>query len=100
MNRGTILIVDEDKGALKTLERIMRDEFESVLTISDPNRIPGLLRQNDVDVVILDMNFRAAVHNGNEGLFWMREIFAFDSTISVVIVTASGDVELAVRAIK
>lgn len=100
MNRGTILIVDEDKGVLKTLERIMRDEFESVITISDPNRIPGLLRQNDFDVVILDMNFRATVHNGNEGLFWMREIFAFDSTISVVILTASGDVELAVKAIK
>lgn len=100
MNSGTILIVDEDKGVLKTLERIMRDEFERVLTISDPNRIPGLLRQYRVDVVILDMNFRAAVHNGNEGLFWMREIFAIDGTISVVIVTASGDVELAVRAIK
>jgi DNA-binding NtrC family response regulator len=100
MNRGTILIVDEDKGVLKSLERTMRDEFEHVLTISDPNRIPGLLGKNDIDVVILDMNFRAAVHNGNEGLYWMKEIFALDSTISVVILTASGDVELAVKAIK
>ena len=100
MNRGTILIVDEDKGVLRALERIMRDEFERVITIGDPNRIPGLLGKNDIDVVILDMNFRAAVHNGNEGLYWMREIFACDSTISVVILTASGDVELAVKAIK
>ena len=100
MNNGTILIVDEDKGVLRALERIMRDEFERVITIGDPNRIPGLLGKNDIDVVILDMNFRAAVHNGNEGLYWMREIFAFDSTISVVILTASGDVELAVKAIK
>lgn len=100
MNRGTILIVDEDKGVLKSLERIMRDEFEHVFTISDPNRIPGLLGKNGIDVIILDMNFRAAVHNGNEGLYWMREIFARDNTISVVILTASGDVELAVKAIK
>ncbi len=100
MNNGTILIVDEDKGVLRALERIMRDEFERVITIGDPNRIPGLLGKNDIDVVILDMNFRAAVHNGNEGLYWMREIFACDSTISVVILTASGDVELAVKAIK
>jgi DNA-binding NtrC family response regulator len=100
MNSGTILIVDEDKGVLKTLKRIMSGEFERVLTVNDPNRIPGLLSGNDVDVVILDMNFRAAVHNGNEGLFWMREIYAFDSTVSVVILTASGDVELAVKAIK
>ncbi len=100
MNNGTILIVDEDKGVLKTLKSIMSGEYERVLTINDPNRIPGLLEGNDVDVVILDMNFRAAVHNGNEGLFWMREISAFDSTISVVILTASGDAELAVRAIR
>src|SRR5659263_161609 len=78
----------------------MSNEFERVLTINDPNRIPGLLSRNDIDVVILDMNFRAVVHNGNEGLFWMREISAFDSTVSVVILTASGDVELAVKAIK
>jgi len=100
MNNGTILIVDEDKGVLKILKRIMCDEFERVLTINDPNRIPGLLSRNDIDVVILDMNFKASVHNGNEGLFWMREISAFDSTASVVILTASGDVELAVKAIK
>lgn len=100
MNNGTILIVDEDKGVLKTLKRIMSDEFERVITINDPNRIPWLLSSNDIDVVILDMNFRAAVHNGNEGLFWMHEISAFDSTVSVVILTASGDIELAVKAIK
>ena len=100
MNKGTILIVDEDKAVLKTLKSIMSREYERVLTINNPNRIPGLLEGNDVDVVILDMNFRAAVHNGNEGLFWMREISAFDSTISVVILTASGDAELAVKAIK
>jgi DNA-binding NtrC family response regulator len=100
MNKGTILIVDEDKGSLRALELIMQDEFERIIAISDPGNIPGLLSQNDIDVIMLDMNFRAAVHNGNEGLFWMREIFRRDSNISVVIVTASGDVELAVKAIK
>jgi DNA-binding NtrC family response regulator len=100
MNSGTILIVDEDKGDLKALKGIMIDEFEHVLAISDPNRIRGILNQNDIDIVILDMNFRAVIHNGNEGLFWMREIFRYDSNISVVIVTASGDIELAVKAIR
>ena len=46
------------------------------------------------------MNFRSQVHNGNEGLFWMREIFNYDRNISVIVVTASGDIELAVRAIR
>lgn len=100
MNNGTILIVDEDKAVLKALELIMRKEFETVIAINDPNRIPGLLGQADIDIVMLDMNFTAAVHNGNEGLYWMREIFSHDSNISVVIVTASADVNLAVKAIK
>jgi DNA-binding NtrC family response regulator len=100
MNSGTILIVDEDRGVLKALESIMRKDFEKVIAITDPNRIPVLLTQGEIDIVMLDMNFRAAVHNGNEGLYWMREIFKHDSNISVVIVTASADVELAVKAIK
>ncbi len=100
MNKGTILIVDENKGILSALEQIMKSQFEKVITLQDPNRINEIFRKNDVDIVMLDMNFKSGVHNGNEGLFWMREIFKYDSDISVVIVTASGDIELAVKAIK
>jgi len=100
MIKGTILIVDENKGILNALDKIMNNEFEKVITLTNPNRINEILRNNDIDIVMLDMNFKSGVHNGNEGLFWMREIFTYDSNISVVIVTASGDIELAVKAIK
>lgn len=100
MIKGTLLIVDDNKSILNALEQIMKNEFEKVIPIMDPNRINEILRKNDVDIVMLDMNFRSGIHNGNEGLFWMREIFSYDCNISVVIVTASGDIELAVRAIK
>ncbi|MCX6321138.1 MAG: sigma-54 dependent transcriptional regulator [Bacteroidia bacterium] len=100
MIKGTLLIVDENKGILNALELIMQNEFEKVITLTNPNRINEILRKNDVDVVMLDMNFKSGVHNGNEGLFWMREVFNYDSNISVVIVTAFGDIELAVKAIK
>ena len=100
MTKGTLLIVDDSKGLLQALELIMQNEFEKVITLTDPNRINEILRNNDVDIVMLDMNFKSGVHNGNEGLFWMREIFKYDSNISVVIVTAYGDVELAVKAIR
>ncbi len=100
MIKGTLLIVDDNKSLLNALEIIMQNEIEKVITISDPNRINEILRNNDVDIVMLDMNFRSGVHNGNEGLFWMREIFKYDTNISVVIVTAYGDIELAVRAIR
>jgi two-component system response regulator HydG len=100
MVKGTLLIVDEEKGILNSLEKIMKNEFNNVLTLADPERINDALRTNDVDIVMLDMNFRSAIHNGNEGLYWMRQIFGYDRNISVVIVTASGDIELAVRAIR
>jgi DNA-binding NtrC family response regulator len=100
MIKGTILIVDENRSILKALEQIMLNEFEKVFTLTDPNRINEILRKCDVDIVMLDMNFKSGIHNGNEGFFWMREIFTYDRNISIIIVTASGDIELAVRAIR
>jgi two-component system response regulator HydG len=100
MVKGTLLIVDEEKGILNSLEKIMKNEFTNVLTLTNPDRIYDALRTNDVDIVMLDMNFRSAIHNGNEGLYWMREIFRYDRNISIVIVTASGDIELAVKALR
>jgi two-component system, NtrC family, response regulator HydG len=100
MTTGTILIVDADKGTLKSLEHIVCSDFEKTITISTPNRINEILSKNIIDVVILATNFISPVQNGNEGLFWMREIFKCDSTISVVILADSGDIELAVKAIK
>jgi len=100
MIKCTLLIVDDNKGLLNALDVIMQKEVEQVICLTDPNRINEILRKNCVDIVMLDMNFKSGVHNGNEGLFWMKEIFDYDSNISVVIVTAYGDVELAVRAIR
>lgn len=100
MIKGTLLIVDENKSILKSLELIMKNEFEKVITLTDPMRIPEALQGNDIGIVMMDMNFKSGIHNGNEGFFWMREILKFDLDISLVIVTASGDIDLAVRAIK
>ena len=100
MIKGTILIVDENKPVLNALDNIMQNEFEKVITTTDPNRINEILTNSDVGIVMLDMKFRSGTHNGSEGLFWMQEVFNYDSNISVVIVTASGDIELAVKAIR
>jgi DNA-binding NtrC family response regulator len=100
MERGTLLIVDDDKSILNSLQKVLTDRFDKIITASDPNRINEILRNNEVDIVILDMNFKAHINNGNEGIFWIREILSFDSRISLVILTATADIELAVRAIK
>jgi len=100
MTRGTLLLVDDDRTILNSLQQVMRNEFDKVIPLSDPNRINEILRLNEVDVVILDMNFKSGISNGNEGIYWIREIMKQDCGVSVVILTANADIELAVRAIK
>ena len=100
MIKGTLLIVDDNKSVISALEMMLQYEVEKLIAISTPKRIHEVLEQNDVDIVLLDMNFQAGVNTGNEGLFWMREILKHDSNISVVMITAYGDVELAVRALR
>ena len=100
MIKGTLLIVDDNRNVLSALELMLQYEVEKLVSLTDPNRIYEILRQNEIDMVLLDMNFQAGVNTGNEGLFWMREILKHDSNISVVMITAYGDVELAVKAIR
>jgi DNA-binding NtrC family response regulator len=100
MIKGTILIVDDNKSVISALEMMLQYEVEKVISISSPTRIQEALEKNDVDIVLLDMNFQAGINSGNEGLFWMKEILKYDSNISVVMITAYGDVELAVKALR
>ncbi len=100
MIKGTLLIVDNSKQEVKALTSELKAEIANVLSISDPNRIHSILNQNEVDMVLLEMNFHASRNSGNEGLFWMKEIFSYDNNISVIIITADSDVELAVRTIR
>ncbi len=97
---GNILIVDDNKNILSTLEILLQDEFESIKTISNPNRISSLLREENFDLILLDMNFAAGVNTGNEGLYWLQQIRKQNSNIEIVLFTAYGDVELAVKALK
>ena len=100
MQAGTILIVDDNKSVLTSLELLLEDEFEGVETASNPNSILSVLDSRPVDLVLLDMNFSAGVNTGNEGLFWLRRIREIAPELPVIMLTAYGDVELAVRALK
>lgn len=100
MKQGKILIVDDNKSVLSALELLLQFEFEEVITTNSPNRIPELCRKHRFDLVLLDMNFKAGINTGNEGLFWLKELLKTDPDLIVIMITAYGDVELAVRAIK
>lgn len=100
MNEGKILIIDDNKSVLSALEILLQSEYKVVKTISNPNQITSLLNLKEYDVVLLDMNFSAGVNTGNEGLFWLKEIKKRAPYILIITMTAYGDVELAVKALK
>src|SRR5450759_5220342 len=100
MIKGTLLIVDDNKSVNSALEMMLQYEVEKIITITSPKRIHEILDNTEIDIVLLDMNFQAGINSGNEGLFWMKEILKHDNNISVVMITAYGDVELAVKAIR
>ncbi|GET32691.1 sigma-54-dependent Fis family transcriptional regulator [Prolixibacter bellariivorans] len=100
MTSGNILIVDDNRTVLRALELVLQPEFSKVSTLSNPNRLPFFLQTNSVDVILLDMNFVAGVNTGNEGIFWLTEIKKMKPDIPVVMITAFGDVDLAVKALK
>jgi DNA-binding NtrC family response regulator len=100
MIKGTLLIVDDNKSVNSALEMMLQYEVKKIITITSPKRIHEILDQTEIDIVLLDMNFQAGINSGNEGLFWLKEILKHDNNISVVMITAYGDVELAVKAIR
>lgn len=100
MHAGTILIVDDNKSVLTSLEMLLESDFERIETVSNPNQILTVLDSRQVDLIILDMNFCAGVNTGNEGLFWLRRILEITPDMPVIMLTAYGDVDLAVKALK
>jgi len=98
--KDNILIIDDNKGILSALEILLTPEFQQVTLLSNPNQILNELSRKDYSLVILDMNFKAGINTGNEGFYWLRKITEFRPEISVVMITAYGDVEMAVKALK
>ena len=100
MKTGNLLIVDDNQSVLNSLELFLKHHFSKVLSLRSPNQISFTLNKEDVDVVLLDMNFTAGINTGNEGIYWLRKILKLEPTLVVVMITAYGDIELAVKAIK
>jgi len=95
-----ILIIDDNAQILESLRILLKDEFEVIDIISKPARIPEMLWRNRYDIVMLDMNFAMGDTSGNEGIFWLNEIKKNDPLLPIILITAYGDIELAVKAIR
>lgn len=97
---GKILIVDDDTGILQTAKVVLRQNFTTVQMEQNPAQIPYLMNTHHFDVVLLDMNFSPGIPEGKEGLQWLEKIKALDQNCQVIMVTAYGEINLAVKAMK
>jgi DNA-binding NtrC family response regulator len=100
MTDGKIIIIDDNKSVLSALKILLQFEFDEVAILQSPNLLVSKLQTSDYDVALLDMNFTKNTNTGNEGIFWLQEIKKYAPLIEVVMFTAYGDIELAVRTLK
>ncbi len=95
-----ILIIDDDEDVLFAAKMLLKKHVKEVLIEKDPRKIPFLLNQSTYDVILLDMNFSQDTTSGKEGIYWLEQIKEKDPSAVVILITAYGDVETAVSALK
>lgn len=100
IKKGRILVVDDDNDVLQAAKLFLKQHVTSVDTERNPQSIPNLIKNNSYDVVLLDMNFTEDVSSGEEGFRWLKKILEIDPSLAVVLITAYGNVEKAVKGIK
>jgi DNA-binding NtrC family response regulator len=100
LNQANILVIDDDADILTATRLLLKPEVKNVVTDSNPQNLRRLLTGNSFDVLLLDMNFNSALNTGNEGLYWLRQVKEWSPATAVVMITAYGHIDLAVRSLK
>jgi DNA-binding NtrC family response regulator len=97
---GTIMVVDDNPAILTAAKITLQPHFENVITLSSPKDIISTLNQEEVNAILLDMNFTAGMNSGHDGLQWLENIHKLHPDVPVVLITAYADVKLAVTGLK
>ncbi|AWK03952.1 sigma-54-dependent Fis family transcriptional regulator [Flavobacterium crocinum] len=95
-----ILIVDDQEEILFSAKMILKKHFETIFTENNPKKIISILAENEINVVLLDMNYRIGFEDGREGIHWLKEIKTLSPNTIVILMTAFGKIETAVESIK
>ncbi len=100
LKNACVLIIDDDTDVLTAVRLLLKTEVKEVITEKNPENIRWLLSKQSFDLILLDMNFTSSINTGNEGIFWLNKIKEFGSDASIIMITAYGDIDLAVRSLK
>ena len=99
-SKNSILVVDDDEHIHLSLQVLLEPEFGEIKCINNPNDLPNLLKNNSFDAILLDMNYSKGETSGDEGVYWLKKILEIDPDSNVLLITAYGDVKIAVQALK
>ena len=97
---GKILMIDDDEDVLFAAKMLLKKHARQIIIEKNPKKIPFLLNNDSYDVILLDMNFSKDTTSGKEGFYWLERILEHDPSMVVIMITAFGDVEMAVEALK
>ncbi|MEM1002798.1 MAG: sigma-54 dependent transcriptional regulator [Bacteroidota bacterium] len=97
---ASVLVIDDDHDVLMALRLLLKPLVKEVVTEPNPNNIIHQMGKKKFDVIILDMNFNTMVNTGNEGIYWLNEIKSVDPEISIILVTAYAEIDVAIRGLK
>lgn len=100
LKNANILAIDDDPDVLTAVRLLLKTEAADVVTEKNPENMRSILQKRSFDLILLDMNFNSSINTGNEGLFWLRKVKEFGSQAAVIMITAYGDIDLAVRSLK
>lgn len=95
-----ILVVDDQEEILFSAKMILKKHFETIFTANSPKKIISILNENEINVVLLDMNYRIGFEDGREGIHWLKEIKTLSPQTVVILMTAFGKIDTAVEGIK
>jgi DNA-binding NtrC family response regulator len=100
LKNATILVIDDDTDVLTAVRLLLKTEVKEVVIEKNPDAIHSLLPKKVFDLILLDMNFNSSINTGNEGIFWLKKIKEISPATTVIMITAYGDIDLAVRSLK
>ncbi|GEO09229.1 sigma-54-dependent transcriptional regulator [Segetibacter aerophilus] len=100
LKNASILIIDDDPDVLTAVRLMLKTQVKEVLTEKNPENLRAILAKQTFDLILLDMNFTSSINTGNEGLFWLKKVKELKSDAEVIMITAYGDIDLAIRCLK
>jgi two-component system, NtrC family, response regulator HydG len=100
LRNASILVVDDDTDVLTAVRLLLKTEAADVVTEKNPENLRSILQKRSFDLILLDMNFTSSINTGNEGIFWLNKIREMGCKAGIIMITAYGDIDLAVKSLK